>query len=327
MLKAFNWTLFAFISVSLLLAFYPGLSLMMMATASALVVVLYAMVFAEKIPPYVGVLTAWFGYPFRSRGPGFLFKLPGEEITHEVSLTKRSRKFSDEYETKSGKEVGLTAAVEYIPWFAYLREFLSFGDGDIEAACQKVEAAIEERLKSIVVGLMALEVNPDEARKNLKRIAEDAKRIFEEMKTEDGAMKLQEYYGVNLLVISFSSVALSEEKKKALAQLDAQKEENKSRASKIAKERAMAISHVKASQKLYPGHSEKWLSYEEALDRVHTSEGKAPKTIHKLEVDKHTINGVVEGLDKVKGSADGVLKGLAKVLNIFGGKKHGKPKS
>lgn len=315
MLKVSCWLLFAFIVVSALLVAYSWQTLTTMAIVGALLGVVYLMILGETVPPYVGVLTAWFGYPFRSRGPGLLVKLPGEKITHEVSLTQHSLKFSDEYETKSGKEVGLTMAIEYIPWFAYLREFLSFGDGDMAAACQKVEAAVEERLKSIVIGLMQAEANPDEARKNLKRIAEDAKRMFEEMKTEDGSMKLQEYYGVNLLTTSFSGVALSKEKKEALARLDAQKEENKLRQQKIAKERAMAIGHVKASQKLYPDHPEKWLSYNEALDRVHTSEGKAPKTIHKFEVDKDTINEVVP-----------FLKGLGKMLGIFGGKKHGKPK-
>lgn len=276
-----------------------------------LAVLLYGAFFGKKVLPYMAVQTAWFGWLFRSRGEGFLLLLPGESITYEVPTKNRSFEVVDEFETASGKKFQLTIRAEYHPWFLHLQNFLSFGEGDVDASFKEIETNMGERLLAIAVAKIRRAPNPEEVMNYLPQLAGAIKKKFENTPSEDG-LPLQQYYGCNLKSVYCVKPTLSKEKQEAINKLDAQETENKVREIANRKTSEMAKEIVEESKALHPNDPSKWMGMKEAMEFIQTNEKIAVKTIHKVEFE-----------------ADEAALGIGAILvnKFFGGKKHGRRKS
>lgn len=282
-----------------------------------LIVILTGFVFLTALLAYFGlyqapsltgvvILNRLNGKLSRWHGPGYFFIVPGmESVAHEIPLSSRSAKFTTELETGGKESVPVGVSFEYKP--GYLVNLVRFGGGDLKVCFEMVETALKERLKSIAVPIIVGYRNRKAVMANLQLIAETIKRGFENAKTEDGKMKLQEYYGINLLATMLVEVELPEELKKKIAEREAVKEENKIRAAKMKKTREMALAIIKAAIKLYGDPKHPGVpSFDEAMKIVQIIEKMVEKRITEFSIDKHT-GLVAEGiLTKI---LSGVLKG------------------
>ncbi len=277
-----------------------------------LVCVLAIMCGLKENPSLTGavILNTLTGKFWRSAGPGYFIVIPVlEKVAHTVSLVKRSSSVEDDFETARKESVGLTLNLEWEPIYKLLYRLVTFGNGSPDDCLKKVEEMLQKRLLSIANRTVVLYPTTKDVLENLKPIAEKIKSEFENEMTEDGTLKLQEYYGCNLLAVTITKPKLSDELKKAADKKAALKTENEIRDKKLQKTCQMAEKFVKASKKLYPDDPKKWLSFEKALDRVQIDEKTMPKTIQEFEIG----NNLGTVLDK----------SARAILNLIGGKKNG----
>jgi len=238
-----------------------------------------ALACSTKIPAYTGVVVGLFGKPWRSEGPGLLFRIPFvETIEKVVSMKTRAIHFDGEFEPQNEEAVPLKLVVEYHPEGKGLVNFASFDES-------KIEAMLKDRIKSILSVIVRICEKRDEVMDSVRTIAEMVKEGFESSFAEDGKTKLQEYYGVNVAAIYIADPELPEALKKAAVEREVMEKTNLTRKLEQDNIKRMARELVDEA-----GKRGSKLSFEAAMELVLINLGKIKKENKQYGLSVDTLN-------------------------------------
>jgi len=240
-----------------------------------------------KVPPYHGVIISRLGKPVRSRGHGLHPRIPFiERVADVVSTKKRNVTFKLNAEAGNRDVVPLNISAEYYPNPKLLLRFFSFTQ-------EQIQAAIVERLKSLLSIAIRGHRNRDTVYDALRDIANGVQESFQQetIVSSGKTRTLENYYGVQLPAVMIADPELPAALAEAEIEKERMQEVNKARGLEMNKIRSMARLMMKDAEK----HGQT-LSYQEAVRRVQIQFEKVSESVNRFGLDKGTLDAIREGV-------------------------------